>query len=235
MLDFSKSVDDPVNRLNLMRIMAGVLSGKCVRFSTSDKNFGGAAFPIIHDEVIFEFTNLGVRQVRYQLSASEMIVEQIFNDFLSATTFPLPHDVNELYFRLPYADPHMFFDLLFAEKFGDPTSVKSKFVMVNRYIDFVKLDKLMKKDDSWGDFLRSVDIKPNKDYDPATIKINTPQQLEFFVKAILRKLDGTPIEYSLGDIDSKEDKDETGPYIAPDQYQVHPEFYKALRMYRYLG
>lgn len=215
--DFSKPLSDSRNRANMVRLYAAFMCGKCVRFSLSNDEFS-----LSNDEsnvyIVGEFTNLGIREIREDITPSEILIDTMLQTFLAESDTPVVTTTLN-YLRIPMVvSPESFFDVLFLEVFIGRNIGKYKFV--NDYIDFEQLDRIMMKDpsrvDDWKTFKKELDGR-----------IDTTIELELFIKAILRNTDGTPIEYSLKGVDPDE---ETGPYLEPGSYTIHPEFYRVLLM-----
>ena len=231
-LDFTESADSERNELNILRIYTALLVGYSFRISTSETIFDMASRSKVSTSIVAHVTRLGCKIVnRYDdidnrdLNGIEKKINSILDQFFEDTNTIRTASQNDYNLHLPYAHPKAIFDNLFLTRLSSGAETqKSKYKIINKYVDFVKLGEIMNKKNptsaqgiAWANFIALVGN------DLSRVRIDSDRELGEFLKAVLiTPPPNLPATFR------------TGFYIDPTTYEVDPEFHTALRLDEYL-
>ncbi len=258
-LDFSQGADSKQNEVNLLRIYTAILIGNTIRVSTKKETFKLGSTSTVSKHIVAQISSLGCFVINKRNSPDSNDIERRLNSmmdsFFKDTDTSRSLKVNNDHLLLPYSHPYAIFDILFMTRGKNTLELRKE--IINKYVNFVKLGKIMenkkngdaedrKQYGKWKKFV----IMYGKNPDLASLKIENVKQLKAFLDSVLVFQDesfnvGSPLEnvlfledgsfnggLPLGLINAI-DRGE-GYYIDPSEYEVVSGFQEALYLDGYL-
>jgi len=219
-LDFSKSIDNPFNIINLKKIYIALYYGYAIRLSKTDhfSNYGAGKENYIGEFNIFDISDDVFRPTQIERRIYNLILKPFMEDtnYPAALYFP-PRSIETNYIYQMHLDSIGFVDLLL----NGYSRLQDQLRLLN-WIDFVKLNNIMDNSDyirraAWADFLMLKMDQEGVIPNPRELKINNLDQLKLFLRALL-------IDTETGGLFNYD----PNLIYEPDSYTIHDQFYKVL-------
>ncbi len=247
-LDFGNGMtaDSRQNELNILRIYAAILVGYQVKISTSEKSiYYTHSKQVISPDLVAQITRLGcvifnkyTNPNDYEYNGIERKLNSMMNKFFKDTDASRSVIRSNDHLLLPYSHPYAFFDILFMARNNPPKNPtpeelivhkkltqKLKYGIINDYVDFVKLGKMMEQKDPNSAQARAwVRFKTLVGNDLSRVKIDNNEKLKAFLESVLTTHPSNLNEIASGNV----------YFVDPATYEVDPEFHTALYLDGYL-